>query len=336
VYLIGYASSNSSPLRTLVDHPDFMLKYVIKYFTSPLDLLTGSKFQWLTISFALLVLIIFLKNTFRIYKSQKFSVAELLGIMIFLYSILVATASAGGRFEFGVNQATASRYTTISLIGWFGVLLVIMKGRKETSKSNYFSWFILSVFVSVLFFPYQIMNSQPVNDVKVERNLAALALLQNVQDDSILYALYPDSSRIKALSESLIFDERSIFTSDFKRRFDINHFDRSQMNKSPECLGYVDNIRSSSDQGGFVVLGWIALTENKSTKFDLIALDTQNRVTGAGLSGFTREDVANQIGRWAVKSGFYLVSREIPVKIFAAHESKLMCELKFLGKAVND
>jgi hypothetical protein len=222
------------------------------------------------------------------------------------------------------------------LIGWFGALLVILKGWKGKSKSKYFSWLTLSVVVSSLFFSYQITSSRPVSDVKAERNLAALALLQNIQDDTLLSFLYPDSSRIKTLSQSLISNESSIFTSDFKRRFDVNNFDQTQIDRSPECLGFVDNIRSSSGQDGFVVLGWIALADNKSTKFDLIALDPENKVAGAGLSGFTREDVSNQIGKWAVKSGFYLVAREIPVKIFAADESKIVCELKFQGKALND
>jgi hypothetical protein len=85
----------------------------------------------------------------------------------------------------------------------------------------------------------------------------------------------------------------------------------------------------TSDEKGFIVSGWVTLLNKESKKLDLIATNVNNQVVGIGFSGLNRDDVGKQIGTWATKSGFNLVSTETPSQIFAFQKAGDKCQLKF-------
>jgi hypothetical protein len=328
-YFRNYSGNHTSPLDTLVEHPDFIFRYVLVYFTSPVDKLIFGENRMISTILVLMLFLVFSKKIYEMFRAEKYNWSTLVGLMIFIYSILIATASAGGRFESGTIQATASRYTTISLIGWFGALLVIMQKRESRQDPSRFTWYHLSFLITILFIPFQIVNSVSANDVKFHRDFASVVLLQNIKDDDSLMALYPDSSRIKNLSQSLIQEEKTIFNSKFKKKYGLASYDLKDVAVVPNCLGFVDKVRPSSDQKGFLVAGWVTLVKEVPVKFDLIATNSENRVVGIGFSGLRRDDVSNQIGSWAKKSGFNMITREYPSQIFAFDNSGIKCELKF-------
>ena len=336
LYTRDYQSLNASPLETFVQHPYFVAKYVLTYFTYPLNQLVGSQFSLLLTIITLIMFLAVLKKIFGLYGNGKNNAAVIAGLMLFSYSVLVAVASAGGRFDFGINQANSSRYATISLLGWFGALLVVMHKDGITSGENQTNWIKLSFAVSVAFIPFQIANSGTINDVKVQRDFAAVVLLQNIQDDTSLSALYPNSLRLITLSKALIQEEKSIFTREFKQRFKYGVLNPKNVDDKPDCLGFVDIIRPSSDGKGFVSTGWISISDEASKHLDLLGTDTQGRVIGFGISGFTRNDVSQQLGSWGRKSGFNLISKEVPRYILATQESNIMCKLRFGDKDVQE
>ena len=329
VYLHNYTTSHSSPLETLVKHPDFTLKYVTSYFVNPLNQVVGLNFKVFSISLVIFIFFVLLKNAYGISKRKEHSGPELIGLMIFAYSVLVATVSAGGRFDFGVNQSTASRYTTIALLGWFGALLVIIQNKDSKSEKRLFTWINLSVLVTILFIPFQISNSVSPNDVKVERDFASIVLMQNIQDNLTSLALYPDSTRLKILSQSLIREKKSIFDSEFQVRFSKERISLNELVATQSCLGYFDTVRMSSAKDGYIISGWVAFSEKGSDQFDLMALDRKNRFVGAGISGLLREDVARQLGYRGTNSGFGLVTKKIPYRVLAIQGSRVKCELKY-------
>ena len=329
VYTHNYNSLNASPITTLIQHPDFIIKYMLVYFTSPLNQLTNSQIPEFVIAFTLLIFLLVLKNIVSGYRNLNQDLFVVAGSMMLAYSLLVSFASAGGRYYFGVNQASASRYTTISLLGWFGALLIIMHNHEEGITSKKFTWTKLSVLVSIIFIPFQIANSVSVNDVKSDRDMAAIALIQKVQDDSISIALYPVGQRLSDLSQSLISSEQSIFTSKFKKRYSELNTPLNEILAKPECVGFVDNIRRSSDKSGWLMNGWVASANGQSDFLDLIAIDASGRVVGAGISGFERKDVSDQLGSWARKTGFKIVSKIVPYKIVGLHDSIVQCKLNY-------
>ncbi len=329
LYLHDYTTSHSSPIETFVKHPDFIIKYVLSYFVNPLNQIIGLKFQIFSISLTLFIFFVVLKKTFEIYMRKEYSGPELFGLMIFAFSVLVAAVSAGGRFDFGVNQSTASRYTTIALIGWFGAFLAIIQMKDRKTKRVSFTWINLSFVVTILFIPFQISNSISPNDAKVERDFASIVLLQNIQDDLTSVALYPDSKRLKLLSQSLIQEKKSIFNSDFQARFTKERINLNELVATQSCQGHFDTIRTSSDKVGYIISGWIIFSGKSSDQFDLMALDRENRFVGSGVSGLTREDVASQLGLRGMKSGFNLVTNNIPTRILAIQSSGVKCELKY-------
>jgi uncharacterized protein (DUF1501 family) len=90
----------------------------------------------------------------------------------------------------------------------------------------------------------------------------------------------------------------------------------------------IDNIKESSDGKGYLVEGWTAENFGQAKSLDLLGTDEQRNVIGAGISGFTRIDVARQLGSWSLKSGFRMVARAIPQKIFVLENSRVVCSLK--------
>ena len=178
-YTYNYNSLNASPLETLIKHPDFIIKYMIVYFTSPLNQLTNSQFPEFVIAFTFLIFFLVSKKMFHCYKRVDKDLFVIAGLMMLVYSLLVAFASAGGRYYFGVNQASASRYTTISLLGWFGAMLVILHNHEDGIASKEFTWTKLSVIVTIIFIPFQLANSDSNNDVRSDREMAAIISSEN-------------------------------------------------------------------------------------------------------------------------------------------------------------
>jgi hypothetical protein len=207
-----------------------------------------------------------------------------------------------------------------------------MRNHEHGITSKKFTWTKLSLIITITFLPFQISNSVSTNNVKVERNIAAIALIQKIQDDSISVALYPSGQRLIDLSKSLISDGQSVFTSDFKSRYSPFDVPLKEIGANPVCLGFVDNIRESSDKSGFVVNGWVAAASGRSDLLDLLAIDTSGKVVGAGISGFQRKDVSDQLGHWSHKTGFTMVSKAVPYQIFGFKDSVIQCQLKYDGK----
>lgn len=331
LYLKNYSSGSSSTFETLLQESDFILHFVLVYFTSPMNKLIGIQNQLITALIALVLLSLFLKNTYEIFRSEKYDWVAFVGLMMFSYSVLVAIASAWGRIDSGITQATASRYTTVSLFGWFGALLVIMHKRDLQSDRSRFTWLQLSALVTLLFIPFQIVNSKSVSDVKFYRDFASVVVLQGIQDDGISNSLYPFSSRIISASPRLIQEEKSIFDLEFKNRYTLSSYDPQEFLNVSSCLGVIDDIKTTSDERGLIISGWVTLLDanSDSKKFDLIATNNGGEVIGIGFSGIKRDDVAKQIGKQAAKSGFKIVSTENPFQIFAFKESGVKCQLKF-------
>lgn len=329
LYFKGYSSKHTSPVDTLIQHTDFILQYALVYFASPINKLTNIQNRTFSVAVVVVLFLFLVKKVCNMYGSEKYNWTAFVGLMIFSYSIMVAVASAGGRFDFGLDQATASRYTTISLIGWFGALLIIMQKREMNGKEYKVGWLSISLLITVIFIPFQVANSGSTSDVKYNRDFASIVLLQDMQDDDTSMYLYPSSSRLKDLSQSLIQDQKTIFNSNFKKRFTINGDFSTELINVPDCLGFIDSMRPTSDLRGYVLSGWVTKLGKEEIDLDLIATNRSNQVIGVGLTGLTRDDVANQIGNWAARSGFNIVSREKPSQVFALQTSRVMCELKF-------
>jgi hypothetical protein len=334
LYTYEYESSNASPLATFIQHPEFVANYVLTYFTSPINQLTYFKIPTIISIFTLGVFLSSLRRVFLNMKYRDISILNSIGIMIFLYTFLIALVSAGGRYYFGVGQASASRYTTISLLGWFGAILVLANKNVKSKEVQKFTWVKLAIVLTFAFLPFQIINSNAMNDVKSHRNLASIALLHSIQDDSISIALYPSGQRVAELSNSLIENKKSIFTWGFQETHNPKGLSLSNSIDRPNCIGFVDSIRISSSGKGFIVVGWVAAEAGDDAHLNLLATNEMGNVVGAGISGFTRDDVAQQLGPWSGKAGFQLVSRIAPDRIFAVDNGEIRCQLKF--KKINE
>ena len=327
-YTHNYISANSSPLATIIQHPDFILSYIIVYFTSPFNQLTYNQIPEIAGAFTLFVFFVTIKNVIKMYRHRNNDVLGLAGLFLLLYSLLVALASAGGRYDFGVGQAAASRYSTISLLGWFGAFLLILHSHEQGFMARKFTWTKMSLVVSMIFLPFQIINSNTNTDIKPARKLAAIALLQNIKDESVSIALYPSGERLQNLSKSLILAEKSIFTADFKRRFAPKSLPLIEINSKPTCFGFVDTIRQNSDTGSFLITGWVATESGNSYTLDLLAINAGGKVVGAGTSGFKRQDVSDQLGSWSQRTGFQVVAKSSPRFLVASQNSNIECKFK--------
>ena len=155
-----------------------------------------------------------------------------------------------------------------------------------------------------------------------------LLLVQRIQDDSISISLYPSGQRLTDLSGPLISNEQSIFTSDFKKTFSEINQSFEEILTKPKCIGFIDNIKKSTDERGFLMNGWVALAGDADS-LNLLAIDASGKVVGAGISGFERRDVSDQLGLWARNTGFKVVSKSVPHLLVGVRNSKVKCRLNY-------
>ena len=128
VYLYKYEKPAYHPsLLYFLKDPISFAAYVAAYIGSPLSFYGKT----LSILFGLFGLILFtffsMRYIFR--KPSRELKPWLFFLIIGLYSILSAVLTAVGRAEFGVAQATSSRYTTVSIILWVSVSFMIYAER---------------------------------------------------------------------------------------------------------------------------------------------------------------------------------------------------------------
>jgi hypothetical protein len=323
-YFTNYKSSNSSPLTVFTNHPDFVLKYVALYLGTPFSYMINVVNKPLIVFAAITYVSIIMVAVIKIKRHKKtFLESFVVPLMMAIYVIGTAVLSAGGRYEFGVTQATAPRYTTMSLAGWCCVVLIAAELFKIR---NYRVVFFTVSLVFLLLLPQQTRDLKINDNRNFERRIAALALELDIDDQTQIYNIYPDSNRALELSKVLTVNRQSVFgTPDIAMARGIME-SRIDITILPKCVGYVDALTpvlGSLNQKQ--ASGWIFQADSQIVPSVVLAVDKTGQVTGYGFSGMLRQDVAIATSDRALMSGFKLYTQQNEISAIVGFESLPVC-----------
>lgn len=295
-------------LELIKQNPLSLAHYVLLYLGSPFYFLSGKG------AFGKLVAIV--ASLFLVGSSAWFAVKSLykpsenaLKLALLLFILFIggsALGTATGRLVLGVDQAMSGRYTTPIIMAWAALLLLYLPTVLATVKAK--GEKVLLPF-AVLAFPLVYMQFLAVSsqdETLFERKIAALALELQVNDQKQISNVYIHKvERSLAAAQKASALNLSIFgVYPFRDAREQLGVVMPQITL-PICQGRLDKVEAIEGDAQFVhVSGWIFNDANNTMPQFVRFLDSQHRVVGYALSGLTRQDQADIIGKNALKVGF--------------------------------
>jgi hypothetical protein len=137
MYLIGYHKPPYHPsLMVVVESPLKFFSYVGTYFGRPISIPSLSPYGTILLGLSGLIAFFFLfVRIFRTWPPEALRAWSFF-LIIGLYSVLTAALTAVGRAGFGYAQATSSRYTTVALLLWSSLIVMVSAGWGATPSST--------------------------------------------------------------------------------------------------------------------------------------------------------------------------------------------------------
>jgi hypothetical protein len=153
---------------------------------------------------------------------------------------------------------------------------------------------------------YQFDALKPAPQKYQTRNLAALALAMNINDEDTIKTIFPSSEFPLSVTQSAMNKGYGIFGaypfSDIRKKLgQVSTIDRQGI-----CLGALDKVAPIAGIPDYArVTGWIFNSNTMTVPQRLSFLNPQNLISGFAITGLYREDVARIIHPKAEFSGFY-------------------------------
>ena len=325
LYFYHYKTPNSSPVSVFLHHPLFVFRYVAHYISYPATYLINSNNLVFCILATLLYVITVGLSLIKIYNSKKLLTGTgLVPVIMATYILGTAIISAGGRYKFGIAQSTASRYTTMSLIGWSCISILIFELFKKNDSLLYM---FIPILIGVLLLPQQTKSLSIIDNQYFDRKIAAVALELNIHDESQLLNIYPDANRVLEQSKILKENRQSIFGDQiFLQAGSLmgTHFNSNVKN----CLGNIDvNLPVEGQMNSHKLTGWIFNKNDKKIPKLVFSVDPNGIINGFGLTGMLRPDVASAIDQRAKFSGFKLYTISNPTAAIIGYDTAPACSL---------
>ena len=185
------------------------------------------------------------------------------------------------------------------------------------------------ILISVLLLPQQ-TKALSINDNQLfDRKIAALALELNISDEVQLANVYPSAERVLEVSKVLINNHQSIFGDSEilqARKLVGTNLDLAGVGS---CVGHVDIasvVKSAAPERQ--ITGWIFNSKMRQIPKVVLAVDSTNQVTGYGLTGMLRPDVAAAININARFSGFKLYANKRSISKLVGFSASPLCLFK--------
>lgn len=338
LYFWGYKTpdQHSAALTTFIVDPLGMIQYASLYLGGPFYYLAGrgefGKLLAYVFGFSLFPILLHFTYSFIRDFKDKHSQLSLCFYVAFVF--LSALITAGGRLKFGVDQALESRYTTPALMAWAAILIIAVSKLKSLNNDFFKSkvFLICISFMTCVMCTGQLTALKPPYELLHERNLAALTLAMGIQDQKRVSRIYPSVDKALDISKRAYENDISIFSSlpyrDFRER--LAGFSGSQK-EIPECVGFLDGIEDIDGvSDNLFIKGWIFKRDDETYPDYLRFLNSSGEVVGYAVTGGYRPDVAGQVAKSALLSGFdgYILS-SMSGSTLIAQGGNLSCQIKF-------
>ncbi len=206
LFYINYHKPAAHPSLTFfLNHPIILVRYILTYLGSSLS--WKPSISWIVAVITLCILSFSIFNIWRYKKESLYAVLPWLALA--LYSCMIACVTSLGRLGMGWEQASASRYTTISLFLPLSTMILFWYSMKFYHKKGL--KIILGVIVSIMFLTVYIkthnagLKDGEIFSKRLKSATFALSAPSQLVTDFTLKKMYPDPNiarqRIKILSE---------------------------------------------------------------------------------------------------------------------------------------
>lgn len=328
-YFHGYFAirGHGSLGQALREQPLALVHYWLAYVGGPFQKLAAMTNHGRTLAvvmgavFALLAL----AAAARALRRPAASALELALLAFIAYFCATALATAGGRVNFGIEQAFSSRYTTPALMAW-GCLLVL----HAQALARWFGARPRAAVAAGLLFALPMLNAQlealqPRSGEVLELESGALALVLQVRDEHQVLHLYPVYEPLRRTADHAEQARLAIYG-----QFPFEQL-REQLGQpaparpAAQCRGFVDAVEVLGTDPRFLrVSGWLFDPASRSVPRRARFVTAEGRTAGFALTGGPRQDVAQAVGWRARGAGFrgYVLADELanhPANQPAAH-----------------
>lgn len=302
LYLRDYQSppGHSSPIASIIEHPMGVAAYVLTYLGSPLVHLADATPVAVAMFGGAAVVagaLYFFWGEVRLAERSPTRLA-LLGFLAYIG--LTASITALGRVDFGLQQATASRYATPALMAWAALVLLCAERWRLDVKPVTTSLALGGI--AAFFLPAQLLALNGQTAIKFQRNVAALAVELGVRDPAAYAPVLP--FYLPAVDLAPVHD-LSVFGTPQLMDAGLELGDPARMRGTGECTAHLDQIeRRFQDSAVYFVRGWYVGPGRDRGFSAMRFIDQDGVITGFAIIGGQRPDVAAAYGKHAARSGF--------------------------------
>ncbi|MGK7918701.1 MAG: hypothetical protein AB4080_01660 [Trichodesmium sp.] len=236
-------------------------------------------------------------------------------LSIIIYTFGTALMAAVSRSGFGAEQALASRYATLPSLFWLSLIILIFSWLQQQQPNPRKRWYFVTPLVAVLTILIILMygvGTETYREIAhraTYQPLVALSVQLGISDPTLIKEKVGNRpAAFLGLVDALKSDGLVPFNRDIKKdNFCANLDEKIDSNllttKLPENLqGYFDTVTNFSPTTARVN-GWVINHMKNQENIDsnsqikcIAILNQENIVTGFGMSGFPRADVAKLLG----------------------------------------
>jgi len=291
LYAWHYAKpeGHGSPLAALSD-PLGMLEYCEAYFMSawPYYGTPGHLLLWIVVAvffLALLAAALPSIGRFRPFAAQ-------LGLTV-MYCVATSLITAMGRLNFGVTQATVSRYQTVALLGWSCLGLLMLGGLSLAGERMRFLFPVAQLSVLAVF---AIGASRAEYQVLITRGhafaqrAASAALVTGMADRETLGQVYPEKEMFAKTVPYMRTNRLSAFSDRLASMMGKPLNSTFRPADPSECSGALEKVFPVSETygdglgPGLRVVGWAK--DNKRNRIpSAIVVTLDDKIVGLGAAG---------------------------------------------------
>jgi hypothetical protein len=216
----------------------------------------------------------------------------LLAVSTFI--LLTAIITALGRIEFGLQQATSSRYVTPAVIYWISSITILLtiqlkNSRTKAALRHLSGFLIFSAIASAI--TYQFKVPEIAEHLARTRMAAASSLLAGVYDESTIHHIHPRPRQVMDKIGILQEERLSLFSIDAATLVGQPLNARLVMASGNHCTGHIDEVKMvKSDKNGIRLAGW-AVNRQTQKRADSVVFVTNHIINGIAFSGRQRPDV---------------------------------------------
>lgn len=214
LYLRGYSTpgQHGSLGQALRSDPSVLFQYVLGYLGSPVWFLTGREALGRTLAAlaGLAFMLVLLFQAFRLLRARRPDPTSVALLVFALYILIGAALTASGRWNFGIDSAFSSRYTTPALWGWCALTVVYWRDPGRQERRTEFLLPALAIVAATMLL-FQVSALKRPHETLWLRNIAVLALELGVRDPAATAAVFPNYDWVHGIAETASVRDASAF-----------------------------------------------------------------------------------------------------------------------------